>query len=549
MDSEGGAGESRHDSITGHLAGAMKEARLGCYPAAEAAGTFESAFLAAVTAPGHGRQGKARTLPAARSEWRGLLSWAVAQARAADLEDVRRRLAEKVPEVATVTAPEAYASPEPQQGEADEEAVLDAAATLARDVEREAYRIRVRERARERVAAEKAAAEDVPPFEDGLLVDLLKLPEQPPARVEELIPAEAGTLVVAARKTGKTTFELNLARSLVQGGDFLGRFPVRPVTGRVGLLNFEVSRPTITQWAAEAGVPTERLYVVNLRGRRNPFGNPGDLERLAERLHAHEVESLIVDPFGRAYTGKSQNDPGEVGAWLADLDRFARGQAGVIDLILAAHAGWEGERTRGSSALEDWADVIVTLVRDRDEDQIRFLRAEGRDVLVEEDRLDFDPTTRSLTLAGAGSRKNAARVRHLDQLIPAVVEVVKATPGSSGYKIGQALRETGLAFQKGNESKAAKLAVERGLLTCEPGPRNSTTYTIPRPPRSPQTSPTGRSDDLPDLPSKGEVVLGEVDSTHLPTFTGQTPRPDCGADLDHPPNAGCASSDIHGEVA
>jgi len=168
--------------------------------------------------------------------------------------------------------------------------------------------------------------------------------------------------------------------------------------------------------------------------------------------------------------------------------------------VLAAHAGWDGERTRGSSALEDWADVIVTLVRDHDDDQLRFLRAEGRDVLVDEDRLDYHPETRSLVLAGAGSRKNAAKTRHLEQLLPAVVAIVKASPGLTGYKIGQALREDGQAFQKGDESKAASLAVERGLLDCAPGPRNSTRYFEAHnspPPRPPHTSPMGNSDDLP----------------------------------------------------
>lgn len=96
-------GASRHDTMTGHLAGAMKEARLGCYPADIAADTLQSAFEEAVKAPGHGRQGKARTAAEARSEWRGLLAWAVAQAAGADLDAVRTRLAEKVPDVTGLT--------------------------------------------------------------------------------------------------------------------------------------------------------------------------------------------------------------------------------------------------------------------------------------------------------------------------------------------------------------------------------------------------------------------------------------------------------------
>ncbi len=84
----------------------------------------------------------------------------------------------------------------------------------------------------------------------------------------------------------------------------------------------------------------------------------------------------MVDPFGRAYTGTSQNDAGEVGAFLCGLDRFAEA-AGVSELVLTAHAGWDGERTRGSSALEDWADAVVYLTRDKENEKLRFFRAIG----------------------------------------------------------------------------------------------------------------------------------------------------------------------------
>jgi AAA domain len=188
------------------------------------------------------------------------------------------------------------------------------------------------------VAAENTPA--APPFDAGLLEDVLARPAEPPHRFEDLIASEGGTLVVAARKPGKTTWELNLARSLILGGDFLGRFAVRRITGtgRVPQLR-GVSRPARPVGRRSRGAP--RLYLVNLRGRRNPFSSDDDRQRLADDLRAHEVESLVTDPFGRAYTGKSQNDPCEVGAWLADLDRWARGDVGATDVVLSAHAGVE----------------------------------------------------------------------------------------------------------------------------------------------------------------------------------------------------------------
>jgi len=372
-----------------------------------------------------------------------------------------------------------------------------AADALALDNEVRAQRIR-------KLAAAVVAAElagQAPPFDADLLVDVLTRPQEPPHRVDGLIPSQAGTLIVAQRKTGKTTLELNLARSLIGGEDFLGRFPVRATTGRIGLLNYEVSAGQLARWAHEAGVPTDRLYLVNLRGRRNPLGNAADRQQLAAQLRQHEVESLIVDPFGRAFVGKSQNDSGEVGAWLATLDRWARGDCGVADVILTAHAGWEGERTRGASALEDWADSIVTLVRDKDDEQVRYLRAEGRDVLVEEDRLNFDADSRTLRLAGAGSRKSAAKTRNVDELVEPVVKAVAAAPGITGNKLTQALRSAGASFNGGDEIKAAKLAVERGRLVIEDGPRNAKMYR-PAPHLSDlsATSLAGTSVDLSDLP-------------------------------------------------
>lgn len=377
---------------------------------------------------------------------------------------------------------------------------VDYEAAFAMEVARESRRIKVREAARAVVLAERGAG--VPAFDIGLLDEVLARPQEPPHRVEGLVPSDASTLVVAQRKTGKTTLLLNLARTLIRGEYLLGQFATRAVAGRVAVLNYEVSGHQLARWAAEIKVPPDRLVLVNLRGRRNPLPIAEDRARLADALRQHEVEALIVDPFGRAYTGSSQNDPGEVSAWLGELDAFARAEVGATDLVLAAHAGWDGERTRGSSALEDWADVIITMVRDKDDPTARFLRAEGRDVLVEEDRLEFEPTTRLLSLSGSGSRKVANKTRRIDVLVGHVVDVVTKEPGLSGYKIEERLKSLGVALQKGDGSAAAKRGVELGHLRDEPGDRGGRRY-YPHHPDHPTTTPAGPSDDHPDHPYKG----------------------------------------------
>ena len=73
----------------------------------------------------------------------------------------------------------------------------------------------------------------------------------------------------AQRKTGKTTAVGNLARCLLTGQPFLWKFDTVPLTGRVVVLNYEVTGAQFARWMHDIDVPADRLYVVNLPGRRN----------------------------------------------------------------------------------------------------------------------------------------------------------------------------------------------------------------------------------------------------------------------------------------
>jgi hypothetical protein len=335
----------------------------------------------------------------------------------------------------------------------------------------ELQRLRVRRTARQLLAAEDAGA--LPPVDADTLTAVLARPDEVRWRCERLHPAGGRLLVAAQRKTGKTTFGLNYARSLLTGAPLLGTFPVIPVSGRVVFLNYEVTARQLASWASDVGVPGDRMVLVNLRGRRNLLADDAGRAELVDLLRVHDGEVLMVDPFGRAFTGRSQNDAAEVTPWLVMLDRIAA-EAGVSELALTAHAGWNHDHTRGSSALEDWPDAIVWLTRDPDTDQ-RFLRAEGRDVQVEEDQLAYDSVTRHLRLTGAGSRQDAREAAHLDALVDGIVELVQAYPvGLNVSQLREQLRDAGHSFQREDVGHAAKQAASRGLIRQAPGPRNST---------------------------------------------------------------------------
>jgi hypothetical protein len=326
-------------------------------------------------------------------------------------------------------------------------------------VELEAQRIRTREAAKKLVADEKAATDIGESFDAGLLVEILLRPAGPADRIAGLMPADGSTIVSAQRKTGKTTFLGNLTRSLITGEPFLDRFEVQPLTGRVGFLNYEVSAHQIARWLDEMGVPADRIYLANLRGRRNPLTHPGDRARLAAEMRAHEVEAAIFDPFSNMFPGENQNDNGEVAAFLRDLAVFTREEVGASDLVLAVHAGWDATRSRGASALEDWPDSIISLTKD--ELDTRYLRATGRDVDVPEAMLTFNHETRQLSMASdAGSRRDVGMARGAVQVTPAVVQYVLANPGCSQMAV-----EDHVEGNSGQIRAAIRTAADTGQIT------------------------------------------------------------------------------------
>ena len=312
-----------------------------------------------------------------------------------------------------------------------------------------------------------------PPVDYGTLKSLLKRDSATKWRAEGLLAIEGRMLVVAQRKIGKTTLTINLIRSVLTGEAFLGRFAVEPLTGSVMVLNYEVSGATFASWVADTGIPKnlhDRIHIVNLRGRENLLATEQGRATLAAMMLEAGVEVLIVDPFGRAFNGDEQNNTTQVTRFLVGLDEVAT-QGGASELVLVAHAGWaDGKgsvRARGSSGLEDWADVIVRYSRDRElAGGPRFLEAEGRDVSVDLDRLDYDPETRLLSMTGAGSPTIARRNEKARSLREPILEIIGATGGITAGGIEDALRklEPPVTFTRGDPAAAVNALVAEGKL-------------------------------------------------------------------------------------
>lgn len=325
-------------------------------------------------------------------------------------------------------------------------------------IEREARLHRLKAEARRR-AAEADAPKDFT-FEGGTLDEVWSAAPGPSPLVERLLPEGGNLLLTAQRKSGKTTLVLNLAESLTTGKPFLGVLDTEHIAGRVGFLNYELTPGILTEYSQGLVTNPGRVLAVNLLGRLNPLASGRGRAALADHLHAHGVEVLIVDPFSGAAAGVDENSNSEVRQWLDELHRWAMEDVGARALVLSNHAGWAADRSRGASSLEDWANVLglLTLADRENKASPRFFSAFGRLGEVPEDRLDYDETTKALTMSGAGGRRKSKAAATAANLAPRMLTVVTDVP-ASGNQIIKRATEAGM---KG--SREARLAAIRELL-------------------------------------------------------------------------------------
>jgi hypothetical protein len=430
--------------------------------------------------------------PDGEHEWSRALDGAVAAAMATEPEATgcpyvikNHHLGEQEPDLDELMKQHAARSEEKAR-EREKEATPKSNKEKA--IEQEMVRIIARREAERRIAAMVAGTLPDPVLTP--LAELLAEPDDDPAyRIAGLWPTGGNIILAAQRKAGKTTLVGNLARSLVDGDAFLGRgdalvtvggYDVEPVDGMVALLDFELDRRMLRRWLADQNIgKRDQVMAESMRGKAALFDVLDDDRRgrWAEYLAQHGVKVLILDPLGAlldAY-GRDENSNSDVGPVLAALDAL-KDAAGVEELFLAHHMGHGPERSRGASKLRGWPDAEWFLVRERAKngeepppDAARFFLAEGRDVMVPETRLEYEPRTRALTVAG-GNRVQHQATKHG----PAVLGLIELTPGMSGREMVDAAQVQGIGRDAARA--ALKVLVRDGLVRTETGPKRATLH-------------------------------------------------------------------------
>jgi hypothetical protein len=335
-------------------------------------------------------------------------------------------------------------------------------------VQRKLRDLRAMDVAREILAEEKHAQSWKPPESFGTLADELAIPAPEVSwRFKGMLGAGHNALLIATRKAGKTTLVNHATKCLADGDPLLGRFDTTPVDGGIAVFNYEVGDAQYREWMRDVRIEnTDKIHMLHLRGKRLPIGDPRVREWIVQWLTTRGIKVWILDPYSRAAIGTvdNGNDEMKVGAFLDHLD-VIKAEAGVQELIIPAHTPKAkvesgGESASGSQRLEGWPDALWYL--SKDDEGTRFLRAEGRDIDVGEEQLQFEADSRSLSLGGWDRRTTAAN-RDADQ----VRDYVSVNPGATQNQI-----QGHLGWGVARTSKAINAA----HLRKEGGPRNSTLH-------------------------------------------------------------------------
>jgi hypothetical protein len=321
---------------------------------------------------------------------------------------------------------------------------------------------RIRKQAKEHLRDEDNLAKfKLPDIFDNLTIELEQPDEEAKYLINEVFPTGGNITLTAEYKSGKTTLINNVVKSLVDDHPFLGKYGVNDHDGNVVIFNYEVEPRQYRQWMREVGIiNTDRVKLVHLRGLRMPMTSEFVQERVVDILKGFDAQTWIVDPLARAFVGSGdENSNSDMGTFLDTLD-VIKYEAGVDNLIVAAHTGRASEsgieRARGASRFDDWADVRWLLTRN-DEGQ-RFLKAHGRDVDMEQHVLSYDTHSRHLTVEKAITRTDQT----IENIMNQIVEIVQLNPGIT---TGDLKKRLGKSTEY--REKAYKYVVDAGKIVAK----------------------------------------------------------------------------------
>ncbi|BBY94286.1 hypothetical protein MGALJ_39550 [Mycobacterium gallinarum] len=233
----------------------------------------------------------------------------------------------------------------------------------------------------------------------------------PKHRITNLLPDHGNMTVVGGNKCGKTERTLELIKSLVTGEPYLGEFEVvDPLNGKVLFLNYELTPALLAEWMRDMGLDSDKVLTMHLRDYASvPLLSDGGAEWLVNVCLMHDVETLALDPGGRAMTAagcKNEDSNDEVKVITSHLDQI-KAEAGMSHLVIPLHANrvTTPVRPRGADSWGGWHDASISLwLKNANKPYAaRMFSAHGRDVSMPETELIRDDSTRLCRLKERGA--------------------------------------------------------------------------------------------------------------------------------------------------
>jgi len=320
--------------------------------------------------------------------------------------------------------------------------------TLRKLIIEETLKQTARDTARKQISDANASTRyTLPTYATTLTQELQKPDEAIRYIIDQLWPVGANISLTAGYKSGKTSTINNIVKSLVDDLPLFGHFKTAH-EGRIGIWNYEVSGNQMRRWLREVNIKnTDQISLLNMRGHTWPLSSEYIIKNTIQWLQENNINTWIVDPLARAFVGSGdENSNQDVGTFLDTLD-YIKEQAGVANLLIAAHTGRNAEqgnsRARGASRFDDWVDARWMLTKDKDDN--RWFSADGRDVTINESKLDYDETTRAQIIHIGVDRKQSTT----NELDERVYQIIAAT-GLTGINQSQIAKAHKAAY--GSES-------------------------------------------------------------------------------------------------
>jgi hypothetical protein len=185
--------------------------------------------------------------------------------------------------------------------------------------------------------------------------------EAPPERalVRGILYPKGISIMAGPGGIGKSWCALDIARALAQEMFFLG---LPCLLENVAYLSLEMTTAQVRARVKKlGGIHTDRLFVVGQEKTGGYFEitDPAKQSALRFWLAQRNITVLIVDPLRNAHS-VDENDSTEIAQVMQGFSRLG------CAVLLLHHVNKGSGETRGSSAIRDRADAVVTIQRQDD---------------------------------------------------------------------------------------------------------------------------------------------------------------------------------------